>query len=86
MANGKFVQARIDPQIKEDAKSILNELGMTMSEAIVVYLKQIILRREIPFKLKLPNELTIKTLEKSEEGEELNEFSNVEDLLKELHS
>ena len=31
--------------------------------------------------LKLPNELTVKTLEKSEKGEDLHEFSNVDDLL-----
>ena len=30
-------------------------------------------------------ELTVKTLEKSEKGEDLHEFSNVDDLLKELH-
>ena len=85
MANGVYIQARIDPQIKEDARGVLDELGITMSEAIVVYLRQIILRRAIPFELKLPNELTVKTLEKSEKGEDLHEFSNVDDLLKELH-
>ena len=85
MANGTIVQARIDPKTKKDAKSVLDELGMSMSEAIVVYLKQIILRRAIPFELKLPNELTVRTLEKSEKGEDLHEFSKVDDLLKELH-
>ena len=86
MANGAVVQARIDPQIKEEARGVLDELGMSMSEAIVVYLKQIVMRRAIPFELKLPNKLTVETLEKSERGEDVHEFSNVDDLLKELHS
>jgi len=86
MANGVSIQARIDPQIKEEARGVLDELGMSMSEAIVVYLKQIIMCRAIPFELKLPNKLTIKTLERSERGEDVHEFSNVDDLLKELHS
>ena len=72
MANGVSVQARIDPQIKEEARGVLDELGISMSEAIVVYLKQIILRRGIPFEIKLPNKTTIETFEKTDAGQELN--------------
>ena len=85
MANGAYVQARMDPSVKEEARNVLDELGMSMSEAIVVYLKQIILQRGIPFEVKLPNELTARTLEKAENGDDVHEFSNVDDLLKELH-
>jgi len=37
-----------------------------MSEAISMYLSQITLHRGIPFELKMPNKLTAKTLEESE--------------------
>ena len=86
MANGVSVQARIDPQIKEEARGVLDELGMSMSEAIVVYLKQIILRRGIPFEIKLPNKTTIETFEKTDAGQELNRVSGISELAKELHS
>lgn len=72
MANGVSIQARIDPQIKEEARGVLDKLGMSMSEAIVVYLKQIIMRRGIPFELKLPNETTIETFKKTDAGKELH--------------
>ena len=83
MANGTIVQARIDPQIKEDARGILNELGITMSEAIVVYLRQIIIQRAIPFELKLPNKATEHAIEQLESGKGVT-FNNTEELFKDL--
>ena len=86
MNNGATIHARIDAQTKSQAQSILSELGMTLSEAITLYLRQIVFNKGIPFELKIPNELTLKTIEKSERGEELHEASSVEEMFKELDS
>lgn len=80
------IQARIDPEIKARAKKILNTLNITMSEAISLYLTQVTLHRGIPFDIKIPNTLTEKTLRKSDEGKELNEVANADELFKELES
>ena len=85
MATGGTVQARIDPHIKEEARSVLNELGMSMSEAIVVYLKQIVLQRGIPFELKLPNRATLQAVEQLESGKGAT-FDNTDDLFEDLDS
>ena len=85
MASGVSIQARIDPQIKEEARGVLDELGMSMSEAIVVYLKQIILRRGIPFELKLPNKTTLQAVEQLESDKGVT-FDNAEELLKDLEN
>jgi len=49
------VFARVEPEIKEQAEQVLNELGIPMSNAIGLFLRQIIMQRGIPFELKLPN-------------------------------
>jgi len=85
MANGAVVQARIDPQIKEDARGVLDELGMSMSEAIVVYLKQIVLRRAIPFELKLPNKATLQAVEQLESGKGVT-FNSADELFEDLEN
>ena len=46
--------ARIEPDIKEQAESILSALGIPVSNAINMFYKQIILQRGIPFDVKLP--------------------------------
>lgn len=86
MANGATIHTRIDINTKKRAKGILDTLGISMSEAITMYLRKIVLERGIPFEIKIPNELTAKTLEKAEAGEDVVEFSNVDELLEELKS
>jgi len=48
------VFTRVDPETKEQAEAILNELGIPMSNAIGLFLRQIVMRRGIPFEVKLP--------------------------------
>jgi len=86
MAKNTTIQARIDGNTKTKAQRILGALNISMSEAISFYLRQIIFHKGIPFELKIPNELTAKTLEKAEKGEELHEAASVEELFKELES
>ena len=46
--------ARIEPDIKNQAESILSALGISVSSAINMFYKQIILQRGLPFEVKLP--------------------------------
>ena len=58
---------------------------MSMSEAIVVYLKQIILQRGIPFELKLPNKATLTAVQELESGKGAT-FDSVDELLEDLEN
>jgi DNA-damage-inducible protein J len=51
------IQVRIDNKTKQSAQKVLNELGLDMSSAIKVYLKQISLHKGIPLHLVTPNGL-----------------------------
>lgn len=54
MAKTSNLYARIEPEVKEQAESILSALGIPVSNAINMFYKQIILQRGIPFEMKLP--------------------------------
>jgi len=86
MANGATIHARVDAQTKSEAQGILSKLGMTLSEAISLYLRQIVFSKGIPFEVKIPNALTTETLAKADRGEDVMEFDSVDELLKDLHS
>ena len=45
---------RVNPQVKKEAEGILDQLGIPMSTAVTMYLKQIVLTGGIPFAAKLP--------------------------------
>ena len=49
------VLARVEPDVKEQAESILNMLGVPASTVINMLYKQIIMTRGIPFPLTLPS-------------------------------
>ena len=54
MAKTANVFTRVDPEIKEQAENILNQLGIPMSNAVGMFLRQVVLQKGIPFEMKLP--------------------------------
>ena len=68
MGKTAIIQARIDPEIKSKAQNIFSKLNITMSEAISLFLTQVTSNKGIPFDIRIPNELTAKTLHDSENG------------------
>ena len=86
MAKTATIQTRVDPVIKNNAQIILKKLNISMSEAISMYLSQIMLHKGIPFEIKIPNEVTAKTLKNTENGNELHKVDSVDALFRELDS
>ncbi|MCL2405640.1 MAG: type II toxin-antitoxin system RelB/DinJ family antitoxin, partial [Defluviitaleaceae bacterium] len=46
------IYARVEPEIKDQAEQVLVQLGIPMSNAIGMFLRQIIMQRGIPFTMK----------------------------------
>jgi len=76
------VHARIEPETKQKAEGVLRKLGLTPTEAIRIFYRQISLRGGLPFPVEIPNELTVSTLVKSRRGEDIQEFESVEAMFK----
>lgn len=91
MAKTSSMHIRVDPKVKKDVEKILNTLGMTTTEAINIYLKQIILTSGIPFEIKTP-QFSGEMLEAIKEAYEIEKhpenhkaFESVEDFMEDLH-
>ena len=74
------VHSRIQPEIKEQAERILQRLGLSPTEAIRMFYTQITLRNGLPFDVAIPNDETIKALEDSKNGRNLEQFDSTEEL------
>ena len=59
MARTSNIFARVEPEVKEQAEQVLDRLGIHMSNAVSMFLKQIILQRGIPFDMKLPKNMPL---------------------------
>jgi DNA-damage-inducible protein J len=86
MSKTATIQARISPELKKKAQKILRMLNLSMSEAISLYLTQVTLHRGIPFDIKIPNDITLKTIKGIEQDEDLHDVSSVDELFQELNS
>jgi len=53
------IQVRVDDKTKQKSSKILEALGLDVSSAVKVYLKQIIATKGIPFPLLTRNGLTV---------------------------
>ncbi len=84
MAKTTVLQAKVDLEIKEKAQKILQELNISMSEAISFYLTQITLQRGIPFEIKIPNDETSAALKEAHERKDLQSADSIDELFEEL--
>jgi len=73
---------KLDKEIKEEAKKIFNELGMTMGDAVNIFLKQVLLHNGLPFEVKIPNEKTKKIIEEAKIDINMLD-SSIEEMLQE---
>lgn len=73
MARTSNIFARVEPEIKEQAEQVLEQLGIPMSNAIGLFLRQVVLQRGIPFDMKLPQSkpLSVGTLSEEQFNAEI---------------
>ena len=83
---------RVNDNIKKEVIPILDDLGISLSEAINMFLHQIKLNNGIPFKLKYPNfsDEMEESLKEAEEmmkhQEKYKSFNTVEEFMEDLHN
>ena len=54
MAKTTNLYVRLEPGLKEQAETVLGQLGIPVSNAVNIFLKQVVMQRGIPFDVKLP--------------------------------
>jgi DNA-damage-inducible protein J len=84
MSKAAVISARIDPDLKRSAEQIFKELGLTTTQAITIFYKQVELQRGLPFNVRIPNEVTLQALEEARTRQNLESFNTIDDLLKDL--
>jgi DNA-damage-inducible protein J len=68
MAKTAYLNARIDPDLKSEAEAIFEKIGLTSSQAITLFYKQVSLQQGIPFQVRVPNSETLAAIREAEQG------------------
>ena len=84
MSRTVTVRARMEPGLKSEVEALLEQLGVTTTDAINMFFSQIRLRKGIPFSIEMPNKITRQTFEATDRGEDLRAYKNLDEMFKAL--
>ncbi len=82
MAATAIVQARLEPEVKEEATRILAAIGMTPTEAVRLLFRRVVAEKRFPMELLVPNEATIAAIQERD----LPSFATIHDLIADLNA
>lgn len=83
------VTLRVDEDLKKQADTLFSELGLNLTTAINIFLRQSVREQQIPFQVSknVPNALTLAAMDAAEKGEDLyGPFDSVSDLMEALNA
>ena len=86
MATTSMVHVRMDEQIKAQAAETLAAMGLSISDAVRVFLMRVIAEKQMPFALKVPNAETRAAMAEADEitRKRRARFSNAVELFDDL--
>ncbi len=84
MSKEAVVSARVDPELKMNVEQIFRALGLTTTQAITLFFKQVEFWKGLPFEVKIPNQDTLRALEDARTRQNLATFNSLDDLLSDL--
>lgn len=59
------IRVRISSDLKNQATEVLSQYGLTISDAVRLFLEQVVMRDGLPFEVKIPNTITIAAMKES---------------------
>jgi len=84
MAKIAAVRARIEPRLKEDVEKLFKEIGLSTTEAINLFYRQVKLRNGLPFNVVIPNKTTEKVFKDTDAIRNLIRCEDADDMFDKL--
>lgn len=80
MTKTDMIRARVEPELKREAEEVFSALGLSPTEAIRLFYKQVSLQHGLPFEVRIPNAETREAMRQAREREGLVEYASLDDL------
>ncbi len=84
MSKDAYINARVDKRTKAKAQKVLRQVGLTTTDAITLFLHQIILHQGLPFDVRVPNKKTRAALRELDAGGGAVYTGATKDILREI--
>ena len=80
MAKTEMIRARVESDLKQEAEEVFSRLGLSSTEAITLFYRQVALQNGLPFAVKIPNAATCEALQEAHDREGLTEYTDLDQL------
>lgn len=89
MAKTSVLNIRIDPKVKGEAEKLFSNFGITITDAVNMFLHKSLMEGGLPFNVQIPmpNAATVQAMQEVDDmisGKVVSEPQSVDDLFKEL--
>jgi DNA-damage-inducible protein J len=84
MSKTAVITTRVESELKQNVEQVFRELGLTTTEAITLFLRQVNLHQGLPFMLKIPNATTAQALQEAHSRHNLESFNSTKELFEDL--
>ena len=84
MAKTATIRARIEPELKKDVENLFKKLGISTTEAISIFYRQVKLRKGLPFNVVVPNKTTERVFKDTDADKNLIRCETVDDMFERL--
>jgi DNA-damage-inducible protein J len=71
-----YISARVEPKLKREAVRFLGDVGLSASDAITLFLRQVVIHRGLPFEARVPNAETRKAMADALDPEKLKRMKS----------
>ena len=79
-----MIRARVDPNLKTEVENVVAQLGLSATQAITLFDQQVKLNRGLPFDVRIPNAVTLRTFGETDAGENIVHSETAEDMFAHL--
>ena len=77
------VRSRIEPELKDSATEVLEKMGLNISQAFRLFLRQVVAQQSLPFEVKAPNAVTTAAMQEARSIKKAK-FGSAKDLFDDL--
>jgi DNA-damage-inducible protein J len=84
MSKTATITANVEPELKKRTEAIFKQIGLSVSDAVALFLRRVEREGELPPEYEIPNRTTRRVMSDTDSGKNLLHFNSEEEMFRYL--
>ncbi|MDR3423463.1 MAG: type II toxin-antitoxin system RelB/DinJ family antitoxin [Alphaproteobacteria bacterium] len=80
MHKTEVIHARVTPDLKHSVQAVLRRVGLSTTDAVSLFFRQIVLNNGLPFEVRIPNKETRLAIKEARAGKNMKSYASVAEM------